>query len=49
MEILVSELARVSSRGRSLTEDCGLELLKTQASHVKNKTFHYIYTVYPLF
>ncbi|CAA7021597.1 unnamed protein product [Microthlaspi erraticum] len=35
MEILVSELARVNSRGRSLTEDCGLELLKTQASHIE--------------
>ncbi|KAL1196598.1 QWRF motif-containing protein 6 [Cardamine amara subsp. amara] len=35
MESLVSELARVSSRGRSLTEDCGLALLKTQALHIE--------------
>ncbi|CAH2063461.1 unnamed protein product [Thlaspi arvense] len=35
MESLVSELARVSSRERSLTEDCGVELLKTHALHIE--------------
>ncbi|ESQ44083.1 hypothetical protein EUTSA_v10006479mg [Eutrema salsugineum] len=35
MGSLVSELARVSSRERSLTEDCVVELLKTQASQIE--------------
>lgn len=40
----MSELARVSSRERSLTEDCGLALLKTQALHVQILSFYNIYT-----
>ncbi|EOA26163.1 hypothetical protein CARUB_v10019601mg [Capsella rubella] len=35
MESLVSELTRVTSREKSLTEDCGVALLKTQASHIE--------------
>lgn len=39
MESLVTELARVTSRERSLTENCGVALLKTQASLVQNLSF----------
>ncbi|XP_010413611.1 PREDICTED: QWRF motif-containing protein 6 [Camelina sativa] len=35
MESLVSELTRVTSREKSLAQDCGVALLKTQASHIE--------------
>lgn len=35
----MTELARVTSRERSLTENCGVALLKTQASLVQNLSF----------
>jgi len=40
MESLLSELTRVARSERSLTENCVVALLKTQASQVLNLSLH---------
>lgn len=45
MEMLMSELARVSSNEKASVEDCGVALLKTHSSHVLTYNIDFVITL----